>query len=189
MDLAFKYAKKGYGFVSPNPMVGAVLVKDDKVIGGDFHKVFGEGHAEFNLLDRFDISLTSGSTLFVTLEPCCHTGKTGPCVDLILQKGIKRVVIGQLDCNSKVSGKSVDILKKSNIEVEVMDLAKIKYLNRKFNKWIKDDKPYITLKCGLTLDGNIADLNGNSKWITSEAARSHVNRSRQGYDAILVGIG
>ncbi len=181
-----KLAKKGYGFVSPNPMVGAVIVKDGNVIGTGYHEFFGGPHAEVNAISSVvDKSQLVGSTIYVNLQPCSHTGKTPPCADLIVKSGITRVVYASLDTNSLVND---DKLISAGVEV-VKGVLKSEsdFLNRKFLKWKDTGKPYITLKVGSTLDGKMADLNGVSKWITSDSARKYVNKLRSGYDAILVG--
>lgn len=187
LDLAFKEAKKGYGFVSPNPMVGAVLVQNDKIIKKGHHKSFGGPHAEVEVLKDLDLSLTEGATLYVSLEPCVHFGKTPPCVDLILEKKIARVVFGQMDPNPLVSGKSIELLRSNGVEVVYIPVKNIEWLNRKFNKWIATGTPYICLKAGITLDAKIADSSNKSKWITGEKSRKHLHKMRKGFDAILVG--
>lgn len=187
LSLAYKLAKKGYGFVSPNPMVGAVLVKDGEVLGMDYHKEFGKGHAEANLLGRFAQHDLKDCILYISLEPCCFVGKTGSCTNLILKAGLKKVVFSEYDPNPLVSGKGVKFLKDNGIEVEYYPMTNFEYLNRKFKKWINSSFPYICLKAAVTLDFKIADKFGNSKWITGEVARNYVDRQRQGYDAILVG--
>lgn len=187
ISLAYKQAKKGYGFVSPNPMVGAVLVKDGEVLGMDYHKEFGKGHAEANLLGRFAQPDLKDSILYISLEPCCFVGKTPSCANLILETGIKKVVFSEYDPNPLVSGKGEQFLKENGVEVEHYPMPKFEYLNRKFKKWIKSGLPYICLKAAVTLDFKIADKYANSKWITGKLARDYVDRQRQGYDAILVG--
>ncbi len=180
--------KKEHGFVNPNPMVGAVIVKNGKVIGKGYHKKFGELHAERNALVNATTS-TQGATMYITLEPCCHYGKTPPCIDAIIESGITRVVIGTLDPNSIMSGKSIDILKKHNIQVDVGVLEdECKNLIKIFTKYITTNLPYVTMKYAMTMDGKIATYTGNSKWITGEKSRLNVQKSRHIYSAIMVGV-
>ncbi|MDP2302585.1 MAG: bifunctional diaminohydroxyphosphoribosylaminopyrimidine deaminase/5-amino-6-(5-phosphoribosylamino)uracil reductase RibD [Ignavibacteria bacterium] len=187
IKLTLEIAKKGSGYVSPNPLVGCLLVKESKIISAGYHEKFGEAHAEINAINKAGESL-NGATLYVNLEPCSHHGKTPPCVDKIIESGIKRVVIGTLDVNPLVSGQGVQKLLNNGIEVKVGVLEKeCTELNRFFFKYIKTQIPYVTLKTAQTLDGKIADGYGNSKWITSEPARQHVHLMRSQYDAVLVG--
>lgn len=188
MKKALSLAAKGAGYVSPNPMVGAVLVKDNLVIATGYHQKYGEAHAERIALDKAG-SLAKDSTLYVTVEPCCHYGKTPPCTDAIIDAGVKRVVIAMRDPNPLVS-ESENILKSSNIEVVYGTLEKeAKIINQSFIKNMKYKRPYVTLKLGTTLDGKIADKFMNSKWITNELSRTHVHKLRFENDAILVGAG
>lgn len=169
-------------------MVGAVIVKNGKVIGKGYHKKFGELHAERNALVNATTS-TQGATMYITLEPCCHYGKTPPCIDAIIESGITRVVIGTLDPNSIMSGKSIDILKKHNIQVDVGVLEdECKNLIKIFTKYITTNLPYVTMKYAMTMDGKIATYTGNSKWITGEKSRLNVQKSRHIYSAIMVGV-
>jgi len=245
MRRAMKLAEKGRGFVSPNPMVGAVLVRKGKIIAEDWHRKFGEGHAERNLLgkdrkdrndrkDRKDLKIQAGDVLYVTLEPCCHTNKkTKPCVDIILEKGVKKVVVGLLDPNPEVSGKGVKLLREKGVEVVVLEeschcegvrvkrkgdrgnlhdsiqkgtvnsrllrqarndsavcffLDQLRWQNRFFFKWVRDRKPWVTLKIAQTLDGRIVRKRGESLWLTGEESREHVHQKRADYDALLVGV-
>ncbi|MGC9772186.1 bifunctional diaminohydroxyphosphoribosylaminopyrimidine deaminase/5-amino-6-(5-phosphoribosylamino)uracil reductase RibD [Fervidobacterium islandicum] len=188
MKLAINLAKKGLGRVNPNPPVGAVIVKDGEIIGKGYHKRYGGRHAEREAL--FDAKRkghsTLGATLYVTLEPCDHYGKTPPCTDAIIESGIKRVVIGTLDPNP-VSGNGLEKLKKNGIDVEIGILEKdVKELTKFFLKYITTGLPYVTLKYAATLDGMIADEDGNSKWITTEL-RKEVHKLRKTHSAILVG--
>lgn len=187
IKLTLEIAKKGSGYVSPNPLVGCLLVKESKIISAGYHEKFGEAHAEINAINKAGESL-NGATLYVNLEPCSHHGKTPPCVDKIIESGIKRVVIGTLDVNPLVSGQGVQKLLNNGIEVKVGVFEKeCSELNKFFFKYIKSKIPYVTLKTAQTLDGKIADGYGNSKWITSEPARRHVHLMRSQYDAVLVG--
>ena len=191
MQEALRLAAKGMGGTSPNPMVGAVIVKSNKVVGRGFHKKAGLAHAEVNaVLDALSFGESvEGSTLYVTLEPCCHLDKrTPPCTELILEKKIKRVVIACLDPNPKVSGKGVRILQSAGVEVEVGILeSESRELNKIFFKNIKESVPYVHLKVAQTLDGKIATLSGDSKWITNEDSRKAGHLLRYEYDAILIG--
>lgn len=187
MSLAVSLAKRAWGQTSPNPMVGAVLVKNDKIIGRGYHRKAGDSHAEINAINssKGDIS---GSTLFVTLEPCCTFGRTPPCTDAVMAAGIKRVVVGCLDPNPRHSGKGVAILKKAGIEVAVgIKEKECVELNEAFFHWITKGRPFVILKMAMTLDGKIATKDGKSKWITGSAARLRVQKLRQWADAIMVG--
>ncbi|MGE5680890.1 MAG: bifunctional diaminohydroxyphosphoribosylaminopyrimidine deaminase/5-amino-6-(5-phosphoribosylamino)uracil reductase RibD [Bacillota bacterium] len=187
IKLALEIAKKGRGMVSPNPMVGAIVVKDEKIIGAGFHEAFGGSHAEINAFNNAKQDVT-GATLYVNLEPCCHFGKTPPCVNAIIEKKIKRVVIGTLDMNPIVRGNGVKVLKEAGIEVKVGVLEEeCAELNKFFFKHVSKQIPYVTLKAAQTLDGKIADCSGDSKWITSVSSRRYVHELRSNYDGVLVG--
>jgi len=185
---ALKLAEGGRGYVSPNPLVGAVLVKDGKIVGEGYHQRYGEAHAEVNAIRAAgDESL--GSTLYVTLEPCSHEGKTGPCTAKIYEAGISRVVIGMQDPNPIVNGKGINYLKSKGIAVDVGVMEeKCQELNAGYIKYITTGVPLITLKIAQTLDGRIATSTGHSKWITSEEARIMAHRFRAKHDAIVAGI-
>lgn len=188
MEKAIELAQKGEGFVSPNPKVGAIIVKDDVVIGEGFHEKYGELHAERNALKNCKKD-TKGATMYVTLEPCCHYGNTPPCVDAIIESGITTVYVGIKDPNPKVSGKGIDILKNAGIKVYVGLLEeKVKEQNQIFLHYIKNKKPFVALKYAMTLDGKIATYTGKSKWITNEKSREYVHILRGKYSAILVGV-
>jgi diaminohydroxyphosphoribosylaminopyrimidine deaminase/5-amino-6-(5-phosphoribosylamino)uracil reductase len=181
-------AKKGIGNVSPNPLVGCVIVKDEKLLGYGYHQFYGGNHAEVNAILSTSEPL-SGATLYVNLEPCSHYGKTPPCVDKIIRSGIKRVVVGTLDPNPLVAGKGVKALKKAGVDVTVGVLEdECIDLNKFFFKFIQTGFPYINLKIAQSLDGFIADKFYNSKWITSEKSRKIVHSMRAEYDAVLVGV-
>lgn len=188
MELALDLAKKGIGKVNPNPLVGAVIVKDDEVIGIGYHKEYGGPHAEVNAINNAKKNI-EGSTLYVTLEPCVHYGKTPPCVNLIIEKKIKKVVIGTLDPNVLVCGKGVKKLKENNIEVIVgVKEEECKKLNEIFIKYVTTNLPFVILKSAISLDGKIATTTGESKWITSKEAREDGHNLRNELSAIMVGI-
>jgi len=191
MRLALQLARRGYGLTSPNPMVGAVLVKGGKVIGRGWHRRAGLPHAEIEALHDCQKlgRRPKGATLYVTLEPCCTHGRTPPCTEAIIAAGIKRVVVGTTDPNPKHAGKGFRILKSAGIEVMPGVLNdECARLNEVFNHWIVRRTPFVTVKAAMTLDGKIATASGESKWITGEEARAHGIKLRQGSDAILVGI-
>jgi len=189
IQLALEIAKKGIGEVSPNPLVGCILVKNDRIIGAGYHQKFGANHAEINAFENAKEPV-EGGTLFVNLEPCTHYGKTPPCVDQIIEKKIKRVVIGTLDMNPLISGTGVKKLKSAGIEVKVGVLEKeCLNLNKFFFKYITKKIPYVSLKAAQTLDGRIADSHGRSQWISSVESRKFVHKLRANYDAVLVGAG
>lgn len=189
MGLALQLAKKGCGWVNPNPMVGAVIVKDGEIIGQGYHKKYGELHAERNALADCKVSPV-GATIYVTLEPCCHYGKTPPCTEAILESGIRRVVIGSSDLNPLVSGKGIGLLRSRGIEVtEAVLKDECDALNKSFFYFIKSGRPYVTMKFAMTMDGKIATRTGKSQWITGEAARRRVHEDRHQYSAIMVGVG
>lgn len=188
MKLALKLARKGCGFVSPNPMVGAVIVKDDEIIGQGYHEKYGQLHAERNALLSCEKS-PKGATIYVTLEPCCHYGKTPPCTEAIIQSGITRVVIGSADPNPLVTGKGVEVLRKNNIEVvENILKEECDKLNQVFFHYIKTGLPLVVMKYAMTMDGKIATYTGESKWITGEIARRRVQKDRHRLSAIMVGV-
>ena len=187
IQLTIELARKGEGNVSPNPLVGCVITKENRIIGAGYHKKFGEEHAEINAINSTTENL-EGSTLYVNLEPCSHFGNTPPCVDKIIKSKIKKVVIGTLDVNPLVSGNGVRKLIKAGVEVNVGVLEKECYeLNKFFFKSISKKIPYITLKAAQTLDGLIADKNHKSEWISSEKSRQYVHLLRSKYDAVLIG--
>lgn len=189
MKRAIELAKQGVGWTAPNPLVGAVVVKNGRVIGEGYHRKYGELHAERNALAACTED-PAGATLYVTLEPCCHYGKTPPCTEIIIEKKIAKVVIGARDPNPKVAGKGARILREHGIEV-VEDYMReaCDALNPVFFHYITTKTPYVVLKFAMTLDGKIATRTGASKWITGEAARNHVHQLRGRYAGILAGIG
>ena len=189
MRRAISLAKKGVGHVNPNPLVGAVIVKDNKIIGEGYHEKFGGLHAERNALASCQESAQE-ATIYVTLEPCCHYGKTPPCTEAIIESGIKRVVIGSRDPNPLVAGKGARILREHGIEV-VEDFLREECdaINSIFFHYIQYHTPYVAMKYAMTLDGKIACYTGKSKWVTGEAARAEVQKLRNQYMGIMVGIG
>ena len=193
MRRAIELAKAGEGWVHPNPLVGAVIVKDGEIIGQGYHRRFGQLHAERNAIadarqraeDKLD-----GATIYVTLEPCCHYGKTPPCTEAIMEHGIRRVVIGSRDPNPLVAGKGARILREAGIEVEEDFLREeCDSLNPVFFHYIGTKRPYVIMKYAMTADGKIATKTGASKWITGEAARREVHRIRHACMGIMAGIG
>lgn len=192
MLLAINEAKKGEGFTHPNPLVGAVLVKDGIVLATGYHHRYGDLHAERDCLKnaREKGLDTKGATMYVTLEPCCHTGKQPPCTNAIIEAGIARVVIGSRDPNNLVNGKGVEQLKAAGIEV-VQDFLKEECdkLNEVFFYYITHKMPYVILKYAMTADGRTATVSGKSKWITGEKARENVHRTRASVAAVMTGIG
>jgi len=191
MRLALDLARRGYGRTSPNPMVGAVLVKGGQIIGRGWHRRAGEPHAEIEALhdaERRGFS-SRGATLYVTLEPCCTQGRTPPCTPAIVAAGIRRVVVAAIDPNPQHAGRGLRRLRRAGIQVSLGCLAQpATMLNEAFNHWILHRTPLVTVKAAMTLDGKIATATGESRWITGERARAWAMRLRQGMDAILVGI-
>ena len=188
MKLALGLARRGLGWTSPNPIVGAVLVKDNLIIGRGYHRRFGDNHAEVNALQNTTAD-PAGATLYVTLEPCCHHGKTPPCVDTIIRNQVERVIIGTLDPNPEVNGKGVKILNENGIETSVGVLEEeCRELNETHFKYMTTGLPLVTLKFAQTLDGRIATASGDSRWISSEKFQKLAHRLRSINDAVLVGI-
>jgi diaminohydroxyphosphoribosylaminopyrimidine deaminase/5-amino-6-(5-phosphoribosylamino)uracil reductase len=189
MKMALALAEKGRGFTSPNPMVGAVVVNDGHVVGKGWHKKVGEAHAEVNAINDAGPS-AKGSTIYVTLEPCNHTGRTPPCTTKIINAGITRTIVAMTDPNQDVTGGGLECLKQAGIKVTQGVCEKqAKKLNESFIKFSKTKLPFVILKTASTLDGQIATRTGDSKWITGEAARRYVHQIRHEVDAIMVGIG
>lgn len=189
MQRAIDLAKLGGGHTNPNPNVGAVIVKDGRIIGEGYHRKCGELHAERNAIASLTES-AEGATIYVTLEPCCHYGKTPPCTEAIIEQKIARVVIGSRDPNPLVAGKGASILREHGIEV-VEDYMKEECdaLNDIFFHYISTGRPYVAMKYAMTMDGKIATKTGASKWITGEKAREHVHMLRSRYNSIMAGIG
>ncbi len=189
MKRALKLAEMGIGFTNPNPLVGAVIVKNGKVIGEGYHEVYGSHHAEINAFKNATEEV-KGATMYVTLEPCSHYGKTPPCARAIVENGIKKVVIGLKDPNPLVSGKGIKILQDAGIEVVTGVLEEEgKKLNEVFLKYITTSTPFCVMKTAMTLDGKIAAYTGDSKWVTGEASRKYVHQLRHRLAGIMVGIG
>ena len=189
MKAALNEAVKGLGFTNPNPMVGAVIVKDGRIISRGYHRRYGELHAERNAIINCKDNL-NGSEIYVTLEPCCHYGKTPPCTEAIIQSGIKKVFIGSEDPNPLVAGKGAQTLRKHGIYVESGILKKeCDRINDVFFHYITYKTPFVVIKYAMTADGKIACYNGESKWITGERARENVQKSRLRYSAVMVGAG
>ncbi|MCX5715246.1 MAG: bifunctional diaminohydroxyphosphoribosylaminopyrimidine deaminase/5-amino-6-(5-phosphoribosylamino)uracil reductase RibD [Candidatus Omnitrophica bacterium] len=188
MNLATDLALKGKGKTAPNPMVGAVVVKNGKIIGKGYHEKAGAAHAEVVALDSAGKS-ARGATLYVTLEPCTHFGRTPPCVDKVISSGIKQVFVGMVDPNPVNNGKGVQFLESHHIKVKVGILQeKLKVINEAFIKYITSGIPLVTVKVAQSLDGRIATSAGDSKWITSDKARAYAHRLRKDFDAIMVGV-
>lgn len=205
MRRAIELAKKGIGFTSPNPCVGAVIVKGGQIIGEGWHRKAGEDHAEIMAIKEvmrksgivtvdLDPTIFRNADLYVTLEPCAHHGKTSPCAKAVLAAGFKTVFVGMKDPNKLVNGAGMNFLRKNGVEVHVCKAdsklaEEIRALNQPFIKWCTIGLPYVVMKAGISLDGKIAPIDGNSKWITSELARKDARIERSKYDAVLVGAG
>ena len=189
MKKAIELGRKGLGRTAPNPPVGAVIVKEGRIIGEGFHPKAGMPHAEIYALSSCTEN-PAGSTLYVTLEPCCHHGKTPPCTDAIINAGIKRVVYAIEDPNPKVACNSIQALANAGIEVLSGVCSKeAGELFEWYSKWMKTGMPFVTLKAAMTIDGSIAASNGGSKWISSEESRQYVHELRNRMDAVMIGIG
>ncbi|HWP84861.1 MAG TPA: bifunctional diaminohydroxyphosphoribosylaminopyrimidine deaminase/5-amino-6-(5-phosphoribosylamino)uracil reductase RibD [Terriglobia bacterium] len=189
MRRALELAAQGTALASPNPMVGAVLVGDGEVVGEAFHTYEGRKHAEVIAIEQAG-GRARGATLYINLEPCCHTGRTGPCTEAVIAAGIRRVVAAMPDPNPQVSGKGFEQLRQAGITVEIGLLREeAERLNEAFACYIRTGRPLVTLKTAMTLDGRIAAPEDNSGWVTSEAARAHVQQQRHAHDAIWTGIG
>jgi diaminohydroxyphosphoribosylaminopyrimidine deaminase / 5-amino-6-(5-phosphoribosylamino)uracil reductase len=189
MQRALALARKGEGSVSPNPLVGAVIVRDGRIIAEGFHRRCGGNHAEIDAISHATEAIT-GATFYITLEPCSHHGRTPPCVETLIAHRPGRVVVGAVDPNPLVSGKGIEALKQSGIETEVGVLeGACREINRVFFKYIRTGLPYVTLKFAQTLDGRIAAASGHSRWISSPPSLRFAHRLRAVHDAILVGAG
>lgn len=188
MRAALNEARRAIGLTSPNPSVGAVLVINKRIVARGHHRQAGAPHAEIECFRKFGRPLPARSTLYVTLEPCSTTGRTGPCVDEIIRSGVKNVVIGTIDVNPHHAGRGISILRNAGVKVRVGVLAdECVALNEAFNKWIVTGKPFVIAKCGMSLDGRLTRPPGESRWITSAAARGQAHKLRSTVDAILVG--
>ncbi len=189
MKMALALAERGRGFTSPNPMVGAVVVKEGRVVGKGFHEAVGKAHAEVNAIADAG-SGAEGATLYVTLEPCNHSGRTPPCTESILKAGIRRVVTAMRDPNPNVAGGGIEYLVKNGIKVTVgICESEAKTLNECFIKFVRTKRPFVIIKCASTLDGQIATRTGDARWVSGAESRHYVHRLRHAVDAILVGIG
>ncbi len=187
MRLALRLARKGKGRTSPNPAVGAVIVRNGRVTGTGFHRAAGMPHAEIAAL-RDAGAAARGADLYVTLEPCAHRGRTGPCTEAIIDAGVKRVAAAMADPNPLVDGKGFRALRRAGIRVESgMMEEEARSLNRPYCRWVESGRPFVTLKLAVSLDGQIAAASGDSRWISGEAARRIVHRMRSESDAVLVG--
>ena len=186
MDLARCLAERGRYTVAPNPLVGAVIAQDGKVIGEGWHSRAGERHAEIVALDGAG-GAASGATMYVTLEPCNHYGRTPPCVEAILRAGISRAVVGHLDPDPRMRGRSVGLLRGAGLEVEVLDAPVFERQNEQFFHHMRTGRPFVHLKLATTLDGRIAAAGGDSRWVTGEEARSRAHGLRAEAGAVLVG--
>jgi diaminohydroxyphosphoribosylaminopyrimidine deaminase/5-amino-6-(5-phosphoribosylamino)uracil reductase len=188
MRLAIELAKKGTGYVSPNPLVGAVILKDGCILSTGYHQNYGNIHAEKAAINNCSDADLIGSDIVVNLEPCSHTGKQPPCSDLLIEKKIKSVVIGMSDPNPLVSGNGIMKLRQAGIDVTTSMLEEeCKWLNRFFSKHISSGMPYVIAKAAISLNGCIAYEDGNSKWISSEESRSTVHQLRHETDAVMIG--
>lgn len=189
MKRALALARKGLGKTSPNPMVGAVIVKDNSIIGEGYHRQFGGKHAEVNAIENATKDI-SGSTIYITLEPCCHQGQTPPCTEAIIGHNIKNVVIGMLDPDKRVSGRSIEILREYGIDYTVGVLEEeCRALNEVYIKHRSTGLPFVTVKYAQTLDGRIASSTGHSRWISSPPSHKLAHKLRAHHDSVLVGIG
>lgn len=189
MRLALELARLGEGNVNPNPLVGAVLVKDGRIVGRGYHRRFGEAHAEIVALEEA-ADASRGASLIVTLEPCCHHGKTPPCTDRIIEAGVARVVLGVRDPNPLVNGQGIACLREAGIEVTEGVLAEeAARQNEIFLCFASTGRPFVQLKIALSLDGRIATRSGDSKWISGEASRTEAHRLRRKFASVLVGVG
>lgn len=188
MNRALELAGRGQGSTSPNPMVGAVVVKAGRIVGEGYHEAVGRAHAEVNAIETAGRS-AAGATLYVTLEPCNHTGRTPPCTETILAAGIRRLVVAMADPNPHVRGGGIDILRKQGVEVTTgVEESRARRLNEAYVKYITTGLPHVVVKCAATLDGWIATHSGDSKWVSGQRSREYVHRLRHAMDAILVGI-
>lgn len=189
---AIEIARNGEGRVSPNPVVGAVIVKDGEVVGEGWHNDYGGPHAEVNAIEAAGDTDLTGATLYVSLEPCCHEGQTPPCTSAIVEAGIGRVVVGSDDPTEKAAGRGLGILRDEGITVDIAggELAtEARLLNQAFRKHARTGKPWVMFKSAMTLDGKVATRTGDSQWISSEESRELAHRWRANFDAVVVGIG
>lgn len=188
LERAIDLAELGRGRTYPNPMVGAVIVNKDRIVGEGYHEKSGEPHAEINALAEAG-SLARGGVLYVTLEPCCHVGKTGPCTDRVIEAGIRQVIVGMVDPNPKVNGEGIRRLKAAGIAVTVLEIAKAVKQNELYLKYIKTGQPFVLLKIAISMDGRIAAPIGKRTALTQPIAQHEVHVLRSEYPAIMTGIG
>jgi diaminohydroxyphosphoribosylaminopyrimidine deaminase / 5-amino-6-(5-phosphoribosylamino)uracil reductase len=189
---AIELARNGSALVRPNPVVGAVVALDGRVIGEGWHERFGGAHAEVNAIEACGMADLGAATLYVSLEPCCHEGKTPPCTDAIVQAGIRRIVIGSDDPSEKASGRGLGILRDEGVEVVLADgelASRARLLNQAFRKHARAGRPWVLFKSAMTLDGKVATRTGDSQWISGPASRELAHRWRASVDAVVVGIG
>lgn len=189
---AIELAQNGTGSVKPNPVVGAVIACDGEVLGEGWHERYGAAHAEVNAIEACGLADLGEATLYVSLEPCCHEGKTPPCTDAILQAGIRRVVVGSDDPTEKAAGRGLGILRDEGVEVVLADgelATRARLLNQAFRKHARVGRPWVLFKSAMTLDGKVATSAGDSKWISGEDSRERAHRWRSEVDAVVVGIG
>jgi diaminohydroxyphosphoribosylaminopyrimidine deaminase/5-amino-6-(5-phosphoribosylamino)uracil reductase len=189
---AIELARRGTGAVRPNPVVGAVVARDGELLGEGWHEEFGGVHAEINAIEACGLADLSDATLYVSLEPCCHEGKTPPCTEAIIQAGIRRVVVASDDPTEKASGRGLGILRDEGVEVVLADgelAASARLLNQAFRKHARVGRPWVLFKSAMTLDGKVATRTGDSQWISGEESRDLAHRWRASVDAVVVGIG
>ncbi|TMK99586.1 MAG: bifunctional diaminohydroxyphosphoribosylaminopyrimidine deaminase/5-amino-6-(5-phosphoribosylamino)uracil reductase RibD [Actinobacteria bacterium] len=189
---AIELARRGTGAVRPNPVVGAVIARGEEILGEGWHSEYGGAHAEVNAIEACGLADLSGATLYVSLEPCCHEGKTPPCTEAIVQAGIGRVVVASDDPTEKASGRGLGILRDEGVEVVMADgelTTSARLLNQAFRKHARSGRPWVRFKSAMTLDGKVATRTGDSKWISGEASRELAHRWRASVDAVVVGIG
>jgi diaminohydroxyphosphoribosylaminopyrimidine deaminase/5-amino-6-(5-phosphoribosylamino)uracil reductase len=188
MQVALDEARRGLGLTSPNPAVGAILVVGKKIVARGHHRRAGAPHAEIECLARFGRRLPKTATMYVTLEPCSTTGRTGPCTTALVDAGLKRLVIGAVDPNPKHAGRAINAFQKAGIDVEAGVLAdECTEINEAYNKWIRTRLPFVIAKCGMSLDGRLTMPPGEGQWVTSAGSRRHARQLRAKVDAILVG--
>jgi diaminohydroxyphosphoribosylaminopyrimidine deaminase/5-amino-6-(5-phosphoribosylamino)uracil reductase len=192
LSRAIELAGRGVGAVKPNPVVGAVVARDGEVLGEGWHERFGGAHAEVNAIEACGLADLAGATLYVSLEPCCHEGKTPPCTEAIVQAGIARVVVGSDDPTEKAAGRGLGILRDEGVEVVLADgelAGRARLLNQAFRKHARTGRPWVLFKSAMTLDGKVATRAGDSQWISGEGSRALAHRWRASVDAVVVGIG
>jgi len=192
LERAIELAHNGAGAVKPNPVVGAVVARNEEILGEGWHREYGGAHAEVNAIEACGMEDLAGATLYVSLEPCCHEGKTPPCTDAILQAGIRRVVVASDDPTEKASGRGLGILRDEDVEVVLAggELAtRARLLNQAFRKHARVGRPWVLFKSAMTLDGKVATRSGDSKWISGVASRELAHQWRASVDAVVVGIG